>query len=117
MSEIGTDRAAVDAFATAVGRLEARLRVLGPRWAAARRRDPEASAAEVSHVRALLAELEGAAASARGEAAHPVPELGEHALADVLAVLAHELLEVTSEAAVAGLPALTDRVDEVRRAL
>lgn len=116
----------VDAFVVAVSRLESRLRLLGPRWAAARATGADAPPA-VERVRAILVELERTAAGLRGEAPRDVPHLAEHALADMLVVLAHELVDAWNRRAspAAGGPtggvgvvgALTDALDGVRRDL
>src|SRR5919199_833582 len=69
-------------------RLADRLRLLGPRWAARSR--PE-DAGPVAEVRAGLQRLADVAARAEGQPSRPVPELGLHALAHQLLVLARDV--------------------------
>jgi hypothetical protein len=68
-------------------RLADRLRLLGPRWAA---RDNPADAAPVAAVRGALQRLADAAARAEEGPLRPVPDIGLHALADQLLVLARD---------------------------
>jgi hypothetical protein len=68
-------------------RVADRLRVLGPRWAA-RKRAEDARPAE--EVRAGLQRLADAAARAEHRSSRPVPDLGLHALADQVLVLARD---------------------------
>ena len=78
-------------LAREVDRVADRLRVLGPRWAA-RQHQPDAEA--VAAVRAALQTLADLAADADGAPRRVVPELALHALADQVAVLAHEACRV-----------------------
>ena len=71
----------------AAERLADRLRMLGPRWAA---RDNPADAASAAAVRDALQRLADLAARAEGEPRRPVPDIGLHALADQLLVLARD---------------------------
>jgi hypothetical protein len=71
----------------AAERLADRLRLLGPRWAA---RDHPDDAAPVAAVRAGLQRLADVASRAEGQPLRPVPDLGLHALADQVLVLARE---------------------------
>lgn len=89
-------------------RVADRLRVLGPRWAARRSED---DAEALATVRAALQALADLAAAADGEPSRQVPELGLHALADQVLVLAHE-----AGRAGAGEPA-RDALARLRRAL
>jgi hypothetical protein len=95
----------------AAERLADRLRMLGPRWAA---RGNAADAAPVAAVRDVLQRLADLAARAEGEPCRPVPDIGLHALADQLLVLARD-------ATAAGDPATLDEaartVDELRSSL
>jgi hypothetical protein len=84
--------------ARAAERLADRLRVLGPRWAA---RSVPADADQVAAVRAALQRLADSAGRAEGRPPRPVPDLGTHALADQLLVLARD-------AAGTGEPAVLD---------
>ncbi len=95
----------------AAERLADRLRMLGPRWAA---RDNPEDAAPAAAVRAALQRLADLAARAEGEPSRPVPDIGLHALADQLLVLARDATaaadgEILDEAARA--------VDQLRLAL
>jgi len=95
----------------AAERLADRLRMLGPRWAA---RDNPEDAAPAAAVRAALQRLADLAARAEGEPSRPVPDIGLHALADQLIVLARDATaagdgEILDEAARA--------VDQLRLAL
>jgi hypothetical protein len=72
----------------AAERLADRLRLLGPRWAARNRPD---DAAPAFTVRAGLQRLADLTAAAEEEPARPVPDLGLHALADQLLVLARDV--------------------------
>ena len=95
----------------AAERLADRLRMLGPRWAA---RDNPEDAAPAAAVRDALQRLADLAARAEGEPSRPVPDIGLHALADQLLVLARDATaagddEVLDEAARA--------VDQLRLAL
>lgn len=87
----------------AAERLADRLRVLGPRWAA--RSLPE-DAPHVAAVRAGLQRLADAGARAEGRPLRPVPDLGLHALADQVLVLARD-------AAASGEPAVLDEAAAV----
>ena len=89
--------------ARAAERLADRLRVLGPRWGA---RDVAADAEQLAAVRAALQRLADAAASAEGRPQKAVPDLGPHALADQLLVLARD-------AAGTGEPAVLDEAADV----
>ena len=95
----------------AAERLADRLRVLGPRWAA---RDNPEDAGSCAAVRAALQRLADLAARAEGEPSRPVPDIGLHALADQLLVLARD-------AAAAGDAEILDEaaraVDQLRLAL
>ena len=71
----------------AAERLADRLRMLGPRWAA---RDNPTDAAPAAAVRDALQRLADLAARAEGEPSRPVPDIGLHALADQLLVLARD---------------------------
>jgi hypothetical protein len=71
----------------AAERVADRLRMLGPRWAA--RRNPGDAAPTVA-VRDALQRLADLAARAEGEPSRPVPDIGLHALADQLLVLARD---------------------------
>ena len=75
----------------AAERLADRLRMLGPRWAA---RDNPADAAPAAAVRDALQRLADLAARAEGEPSRPVPDIGLHALADQLLVLARDATAV-----------------------
>jgi hypothetical protein len=87
----------------AAERLADRLRLLGPRWAG---RDRAEDARPVAEVRAGLQRLADAAARAENRPLRPVPDLGLHALADQLLVLARD-------AAATGEPAALGEADEV----
>ncbi len=87
----------------AAERLADRLRVLGPRWGA---RQVSADAEQLAAVRAALQRLADAAGRAEGRPPRPVPDLGPHALADQLLVLARD-------AAATGEPAVLDEAAEV----
>jgi hypothetical protein len=95
----------------AAERLADRLRMLGPRWAA---RDNPADAAPAAAVRAALQRLADIGARAEGGPARPVPDVGPHALADQLLVLARDAT-ATGDPAALGEAART--VDELRHAL
>jgi len=71
----------------AAERLADRLRMLGPRWAS---RDNPADAATAAAVREALQRLADLAARAEGQPVRPVPDVGLHALADQLLVLARD---------------------------
>ena len=71
----------------AAERLADRLRMLGPRWAA---RDNPEDATPAATVRDALQRLADLAARAEGEPSRPVPDIGLHALADQLLVLARD---------------------------
>ena len=71
----------------AAERLADRVRMLGPRWAA---RDNPEDAAPAAAVRDALQRLADLAARAEGEPCRPVPDVGLHALADQLIVLARD---------------------------
>jgi hypothetical protein len=87
----------------AAERLADRLRLLGPRWAARNRSEDAVPAAAV---RAGLQQLAEVAARAEAEPARPVPDLGLHAFADQLLVLARD-------AAAAGTPEALAEADAV----
>ena len=91
----------------AAERLADRLRLLGPRWAARSRPEDAGPAAQV---RAGLQRLADVAARAEGEPSRPVPELGLHALADQLLVLARDV-------AATGEPEALAEADSVLAAL
>lgn len=73
-------------------RVADRLAVVGPRMAArlAAREAPEATVL-LTDVRAVLQQLADLGADAEGRPRRPVPELGAHALADQVLVLAHDV--------------------------
>jgi hypothetical protein len=71
----------------AAERVADRLRVLGPRWAA---RDRTEDARPAAQVQAALQRLADAAARAERRPPRPVPDLGLHALADQVLVLARD---------------------------
>ena len=71
----------------AAERVADRLRMLGPRWAA---RDNPADAAPAAAVREALQRLADLAARTEGEPSRRVPDVGLHALADQLLVLARD---------------------------
>ena len=95
----------------AAERLADRLRMLGPRWAA---RSNPADAAPAGAVRAALQRLADVAARAEGQPARPVPDVGLHALADQLLVLARD---ATATGDTAALDEAARTVDQLRTAL
>jgi hypothetical protein len=95
----------------AAERLADRLRMLGPRWAA---RSNPADAAPAAAVRAALQRLADVAAHAEGEPVRQVPDVGLHALADQLLVLARD---ATATGDAAALDEAGRTVDELRTAL
>jgi hypothetical protein len=95
----------------AAERLADRLRMLGPRWAA---RDNPADAASAAAVREALQRLADLAARAEGQPSRPVPDIGLHALADQLLVLARDATGVVDGAA---LDDAARTVDELRVSL
>jgi hypothetical protein len=92
----------------AAERLADTLRMLGPRWAA---RDNPDDAPPAAAVRVALQRLADLAARAEGQPVRFVPDIGLHALADQLLVLARD-------ATAGGDPATLDEaartVDELR---
>jgi hypothetical protein len=72
----------------AAERLADRLRMLGPRWAARSNAADEQPAAAVRRALQQLADL---GAHAEGEPRRTVPDIGLHALADQLLVLARDV--------------------------
>ena len=95
----------------AAERLADRLRMLGPRWAA---RDNPGDAAPAAAVRDVLQRLADLAARAEGEPTRPVPDIGLHALADQLLVLARD---ATAAGDGATLDEAARTVDELRSRL
>jgi hypothetical protein len=89
-------------------RVAARLRTLGPRWAARRH---EADDVAVRQVRATLQSLADLAADRDGGARRPVPALALHALADQVLVLTHDAVRAGANGAAA------DVLAALRRAL
>jgi hypothetical protein len=87
----------------AAERLADRLRLLGPRWAA---RDRPDDAAQIAAVRAGLQHLADLGARVEGRPSRAVPDLGLHALADQMLVLARD-------AAATGDPETLKEVDAV----
>jgi hypothetical protein len=88
-------------------RLADRLRLLGPRWAARNRADDAAPAAAV---RAGLQRLADVTARAEGRPIRPVPDLGLHALADQLLVLARDVAATGEPGALAEADAVLANV-------
>ncbi len=102
---------AASALALEAERLATRLRVLGPRWAARGAPDPAAP-----RVRQALAVLADVARRAEGLPPAGLPPFADHALADVLLVLAAD----ADRALAAHAPERVEQVQvlqELRRSL
>ena len=95
----------------AAERVADRLRMLGPRWAA---RNNSGDAASAAAVRDALQRLADLAARAEGEPSRPVPDIGLHALADQLLVLARDAIAAGDGAT---LEEAARTVDELRTRL
>jgi hypothetical protein len=95
----------------AAERLADRLRLLGPRWAA---RSHAADERPAAAVRAALQQLADLGAQTEGEPRRAVPDIGLHALADQLLVLARD---VTASGDPAALDGAARTLDELRAVL